>query len=488
MNETSIIHMRGVWAAYRTDPVLRAIDWHWQPGQQWAILGGNGAGKTALANLICDRLRPQRGTLERSPDIDPQRDILHLSFELQRELIDHDIRFDDSELRADAFDVGTTVRQVILRGQPEDERFADIARRCHVAHILDRGIRFVSTGESRKTLLARALFQRPRVLILDNPFEGLDHNSQLELHSLINELLLTSMSLLLLLKQSREIPENISHILSLRAGAVVNLGTRQEVLAATDTGLAPPASKPLPPPRERDYSVNRDLPLIELHDVSVSYGDSAILRDINWSLDWGQHCCISGPNGAGKSTLLSLLCGDNHRAYGQDIRLFGQRRGSGESIWDIKQKFGVVSTQLQLNHIGRARVAEVIASGLYDSVGLYQDCSGRDRKLALQWLEALDLGEIATHFYNRLSFGQQRLAMLARAMVKSPLVLILDEPCIGLDDEHRNLILALVDQIAQRGDCHILYVSHTPEEIPLCINQHLQLLPHPAGGYTGEVS
>ncbi len=243
----------------------------------------------------------------------------------------------------------------------------------------------------------------------------------------------------------------------------------------------------LPAPQSRDYVLDPQQPLLKLKNVSVSYNDQAILHDINWTMHYGQHCCISGPNGAGKSTLLSLICGDNQKAYGQDISLFGQRRGSGESIWDIKQKFGVVSTAIQLNHIQRMGVAEVVASGLYDSVGLYQQCSSEERAIALEWLKLIGLQDIARQHFKQLSFGQQRLALLARAMVKSPLMLILDEPCIGLDNEHRQKILSLVDQIANRGDCHILYVSHSSGEMPACINQKLSLAPHCAGGYSAEM-
>lgn len=486
MKNSAIIHCQNLWAAYRVEPVLQNIDWTWQVDQQWAIVGGNGAGKSALAEIITDQLRPQRGSIVRAADLDSSSDIIHLSFKLQRELIAHDIRFDDSEVRADANDIGTTVRQIVLRKQATDDRFEYIAKQCHIDHILDRGIRFVSTGESRKTLLARALFQQPRVLILDNPFEGLDKNAQTELLALINDLLESDVKLLLLLKQYSEIPANVSHIMVLKEGKITTQGTRDQVLASIEqvTPHQHRAIADLPPPVTRPYDLDRSQPLIRLQDVKVSYGDQIILNHINWRLDWGQHCCISGPNGAGKSTLLSLLCGDNHKAYGQNITLFGKRRGDGESVWELKQKFGIVSTQLQLNHIGRTRVAEVIASGLYDSVGLYKQCSGSDRKIALQWLQLMDLEHIATQFFNQLSFGQQRLAMLARAMVKSPPILILDEPCIGLDLEHRQLVLALVDKIAARGDCHILYVSHTYDEMPACINQQLMLSEDAEGGYT----
>ncbi|WP_101759162.1 ATP-binding cassette domain-containing protein [Oceanicoccus sp. KOV_DT_Chl] len=483
-----IIHFQQVWAAYRTDPILRDINWKWQDDQQWAILGGNGAGKSAIAHLMTDQLRPQRGEILRQPTIDPEHDILHLSFELQQKLIEHDIRFDDSETRDDAFDVGTTVKQIVLQKQIETSRFTEIAKQCHIEHILDRGIRFVSTGESRKALLARALLNPPKVLILDNPFEGLDKQSQQELHNLIDTLLLSPIKVLLLIKQSDEIPDNISHVMHLQQGNIMALGERQTVLAAASQQQHQLVIADLPVAMERRYAVDKAQPLIALNHVNVSYKEQAILTDINWTLNWGQHCCIAGPNGAGKSTLLSLLSGDNHKAYGQDIQLFGNTRGSGESIWELKEKFGVVNTQLQLNHVGRTRVAEVIASGLYDSVGLYHQCSGKDRKIALDWLKVMGLEDIATQFFNRLSFGQQRLAMLARAMVKSPLVLVLDEPCIGLDEEHRQLILALIDKIADRGECHILYVSHSANEMPSCINQQLLLQPHPDGGFTAKVS
>jgi molybdate transport system ATP-binding protein len=476
-------------AAYQTTPVLNNINWRWQQGQQWAIIGGNSAGKTAIAHLLTDRLRPQRGQLIRHQKLANDRAIAHISFELQRQLIDHDKRFDDSELRADAFDVGTTVRQAILQGQAQSSEFQALVTQCGIAHILDRGIRFISTGESRKTLLARALYQHPSLLIIDNPFEGLDADSQKSVRLLIEQLLQTSLPILLLLQQLEDLPSHISHIMWLQDGWIKASGERAGVLAQMQqAAIAKPALAALPPAQQRTYTINTKQPLLALHNVNVSYGDKKILTDINWVMQHGQHCCISGPNGAGKSTLLSLLSGDNHKAYGQDISLFGQRRGSGESVWEIKQKFGVVSTALQLNHIHRMRTAEVVASGLYDSIGLYQQCSGKDRSIALQWLKLMGLEDIARQHFKQLSFGQQRLALLARAMVKSPLMLILDEPCIGLDSEHRNKILALVDQVAARGDCHILYVSHNPEEMPDCINQQLTLTPHPDGGYTSQVS
>jgi molybdate transport system ATP-binding protein len=484
----TFIEFTHITAAYQTTPVLRDINWQWESGQQWAIIGGNSAGKTTIAHLLTDQLRPQAGQLMRHRKLAEGRDIAHVSFDLQRQLMDHDKRFDDSEVREDAFDIGTTVRQAVLQNQAENSEFNALARQCGISHILDRGIRFISTGESRKTLLARALYQGPALLIVDNPFEGMDRQSQLDFRQLIDQLLASDLPTLLLLQQLEDLPDQVDHILWLEQGHVMACGQRHAVLEKLHQQSAPQQQAvTLPPALARGYEVNSELPLLSLNGVNVSYGDKKILHDINWTMQYGQHCCISGPNVAGKSTLLSLLCGDNQKAYGQDISLFGQRRGSGESIWDIKQKFGVVSTAIQLNHIQRMGVAEVVASGLYDSVGLYQQCSGKERAIALQWLKLIGLQDIARQNFKQLSFGQQRLALLARAMVKSPLILILDEPCIGLDNEHRQKILLLVDQIAKRGDCHILYVSHSAGEMPNCIDQQLILTPHPLGGYTAEV-
>lgn len=483
MHQQSLIELNTITAAYRIDPVLKDINWRWSPGERWAIVGGNGAGKSALANIITDELRPQKGHVTWRADIDPAHDILQLSFALQHQLIAHDKRFDDSELREDAFDTGTTVAAAILQGKPRDQRFAQLIKQCGIEHILDRGIRFISTGESRKTLLARALFSPPKILLLDNPYEGLDHRAQTEMKQLLDQLLTSDQPTLLLLQQSEDVPDGVTHLMVLEAGRCIASGRRDAVLAQ-DHATTASAIAALPPPRQREYQVPADKPLIQLQGVNVSYNSQPILTDINWCLDWGQHCSISGPNGAGKSTLLSLIYGDNHKGYGQALDLFGRRRGTGESVWDIKQKFGVVSTQLQLNHTDRTRVIEVIASGLYDSIGLYQQCSGQDRDLALQWLRILELDALAEKPFNQLSFGQQRLTLLARAMVKSPLILILDEPCIGLDKAHRQQILALIDQVAAQSDTHILYVSHTASERPECINQQLMLLPHPEGGYT----
>lgn len=483
-----LVDLHDIQFSYRLDPALRIESWTWRRNEHWAIVGGNGAGKTTLARLLRDDLRPQRGSIALAPNIEPGRDILYVSFDLQRELIAYDNRYDDSDEREDAHDVGTTVRQAILQGSPADARFEELVAAFGLNAILHRGIRFVSTGEGRKTLLARALLAKPKILILDNPLEGLDRNMQRELSAAIEKLLAGDTPLLLLLPQGSPLPRGISHVLELQHGAVTSQGPAAQYNAHSQTAIAAEATTPLPPPLVRTRSIPEGSAPIDMRGVSVAFNDERVLTDIHWRLERGQHCCISGPNGAGKSTLLNLITGDSHKAYGQPLWLFGRKRGSGETVWELKANCGIVNTPLQLNHLGRQRVLEVVASGLYDTIGLYQNCSGREKELTLEWIHAVGLDELAQHRFDQLSFGEQRMALLARAMVKSPPLLILDEPCIGLDLEHRLRFLALADRIAAQGYTQILFVSHVPEDLPACINQWLQLVPHADGGSTAQVT
>jgi molybdate transport system ATP-binding protein len=477
-----ILRLRELSFSYRALPVLRTINWDWNSGQQWACMGPNGSGKTTLAGLLSRQLHSASGELLVGPGINS---IAYVCFEQQKALCDRDDHLDDSEFRSDAHDPGTSVEEAILSGRPRGPEFEEWSHRLGMGHILQRGIRFISTGEMRKTLLLRAILSRPDLLILDSPLDGLDVSSQLEMSGIIDQLLASPLRLLLLCRQVSDLPPGITHILALDQGQVLSCGDRASVLAdaAVEAAMNPPALTlgTLPRPAERTYELDPLLPLLELHDVSVSYQDTEVLRNVEWILSPGQHCCISGPNGCGKTTLLSLVNGDNHKAYGQDITLFGQRRGSGESVWDIKQKYGLVDTSLHLNFARGMRVIEVVVSGFFDTVGLYDDWGDQQRQTASEWLGTLGLGELETSPFDTLSFGLQRMVLLARAMVKSPVILILDEPCLGLDAPHRRTILNAVDHIAANSDTHILYVSHSAGEMPHCINQRLQFVPDDRG-------
>jgi molybdate transport system ATP-binding protein len=226
--------------------------------------------------------------------------------------------------------------------------------------------------------------------------------------------------------------------------------------------------------------------LIRLEDIQANYGDSKVLVDVNWIMTSQDHAVIEGPNGCGKSTLLSLIDGENHKGYGQQVFLFGRLKGSGETIWETKKNFGIVSNELHNKYIKGWRVLDVVVSGFFDSVGLYDESGTAEVDLAKRWITALGLKQWERQYYHEISFGQQRLVLLARAMIKKPRVLILDEPCVGLDDYHRQLILSVLDTIAERSLTNILYVTHVADEQPSCINQVLRFKEQIGGGFSVE--
>jgi molybdate transport system ATP-binding protein len=484
-SESDVVAMQTLSAAYRAKPVLKGIDWRWQHGEQWACLGLNGAGKTSLARVLTGELS-HSGQLIIDSAVSGNG-IAYVCFEQQSVLCERDRKLDQSEFRSDASDPGTTVRTAITAtaGNRALTTLAPWITQLRMEEILDRGLRFISTGEMRKTLILRALASEPGLLILDNPLDGVDAESRDNLSRLLGSLLSAGAPVLLLCREASDVPAACSHVMVLDRGQTIAKGAREQVL--NDSAVAallepPPAVLSQPPapskPRARDASAA----LIRLKGVSVRYGDHQVLRDVNWTVAPGEHWCIAGPNGCGKSTLLSLLTGSNHKAYGQDITLFGRRRGSGESVQELQQQFGLLDTNTQLTFGHGSSALETVVSGFFSSMGLYDDWTDTQRRQALQWLAALDLQHLAAQAFDTLSFGVQRLVLLARAVVKAPRVLILDEPCLGLDGPHRRQLLAAVDHIARTTDTQILYVSHSPGALPECIS-HLLTFEYHNDGY-----
>lgn len=475
--------------------VLRIDDFAVRRGEHWCLFGPNGAGKTMLANLILGARIESAQYVHHAPDFNPGTQTFVVSFEEQQRLWQRDSRLDISEYSSDAIDQGTTVAALLAsarRRGSQDQSVADnLLSALGLLDLRDRGIRYLSSGQVRRALLARGLYgvsaDHGGLLILDEPLETIDQATRDRIDGVIQRSLGPQFASLYLCRRQRDIPAWASHLALLSDLRLQQQGTlsaiRQSAAFTALTTVQPDLPETLPNSGCVDASTDAAA-LVELTGVHAGYGDKPVLVDINWTLWPGDQVLIAGPNGCGKSTLLSLIDGDNHKGYGQDVKLFGRRKGSGESVWDIKARFGVVSNELHNKYVKGWRVLDVVVSGFFDSVGLYDDSGGREKETARRWLAVVGLADQEQARYHELSFGQQRLVLLARAMVKQPRLLVLDEPCVGLDDYHRRLILKLLDAIAAQTATQLLYVSHVPEEQPDCINRRYRLVPVSGGGHT----
>jgi molybdate transport system ATP-binding protein len=223
--------------------------------------------------------------------------------------------------------------------------------------------------------------------------------------------------------------------------------------------------------------------LVSMKNVTIKYEDTTVLDNVSWTMRTGENWVILGPNGCGKTTLLNLITGDNLQAYANEIYLFGKRRGSGESIWDIKRRTGMISSELQIRYRKPITAFEVVLSGFFDSVGLYRDYTPEQKETAEQWVEVLGIADKSDRVFNQLSYGEQRMQLLARSMVKIPQILILDEPCQGLDRTNRQRILDAIEVVGHHSKTNIIYVTHYPHEIPACMTHILQFEKAQTGRY-----
>lgn len=487
--------------------LLKIDNFSIEHGQHWCIFGPNGAGKTLLANLLAGK-RVESGTyVSYAEGFDFNSDIYTVSFEEQRRLWQRDMRLDISEFSVDLVDQGTVVEDLIRSSRStenQDEKLLqELQRRLALKSVFKQGIRFLSSGQTRKVLIARALYGhhpgRPKLVILDEPLESIDKDSRQQIAECIEHYLDDDCCSLHLCRRQQDMLPHITHMALMNDFTITKQGIYAE-LSQSKAFVGMVSTRPMAPlsipgrlkvdePSAKthgDATQSPEVP-IRLENVSASYGDHRVLANITWTMELHHQVLIEGPNGCGKSTLLSLIDGENHKGYGQDVFLFGQRKGSGESVWDVKAKFGVVSNELHNKYVKGWRVLEVVVSGFFDSVGLYDESGSAERDLAKQWLTTLGIVALQQHYYHELSFGQQRLVLLARAMVKHPRVLILDEPCVGLDNYHRRLILQTLDIIVSQTNTQIIYVSHVLGEQPDCINQRLSFVEIEGGSFTLEL-
>ena len=385
--------------------LLPGTSWEIKSGENWAILGPNGSGKSALARAVKGDIPHVRGRLIRHDPEAEGRRIGYVSFELQEEILARE------ELRDEERSFSGRGHELTAGEAAQGERGGSgrpgPARRnsWNFGPLLGHGFRSLSNGEIRKLLIARALLPSPKLLILDDPFAGLDAGSRPALAAAVTNLMQEGTQIILVAQRPEEVIPGITHVLIIRNGRVALAGRREDVLTPArmkrfagkadhgEDAILPELRLPLP---EAETAARRPgEPLVEMTNIHVAYGEHVVLDGLNWTVRRGEHWAVVGPNGSGKSTLLSLITGDNLQVYANEVRLFGKRRGEGESIWDIRRRIGVVSPELQLRYRKPVSVREVVLSGFFDSIGLYRRPDREQEAIADRWLEILGMADKA---------------------------------------------------------------------------------------------
>lgn len=450
-------------------------------GEHIAIVGPNGAGKSILVDTIIGRwpllMNEVKYDFSPSPSKMVYDNIKYIAFRDSYGDADGNYYY---QQRWNTHDLDETpVVRDLLPKATNPELKKTLYDLFDIETMLDKHIILLSSGELRKFQLTKTLLSNPRVLIMDNPFIGLDANTRDQLHALLCELIrMTCLQVILVLSKTDDIPSLITHVIPVKNRMCGDKITLKAYLA----GCKPVPERVLSKEKEErilalpygDGFYHTDH-VVDLNKVSIRYGERTILKELDWSVKCGEKWALSGDNGSGKSTLLSLVCADNPQSYACDITLFGRKRGSGESIWEIKKHIGYVSPEMHRAYLKNLPAIDIVASGLHDSVGLYKRPRPEQMETCEWWMDIFGIADLKERSFLQLSSGEQRLVLLARAFVKDPELLILDEPLHGLDLINRRLVKDIIETFCRRRDKTMIMVTHYKDELPMCITGSLHL-------------
>jgi molybdate transport system ATP-binding protein len=462
-------------------------------GQHWALVGPSGAGKSTLLAALAGRyvvtggpatypLLAAEGADHADPLFSWRKRISLVGTRATFRASDHhgQLYYQQRYHAAAAEEVPTVREYLAAIPAPPGAMAWPYARAVDVlrlTHLQDERLIKLSNGETQRLRLAAALLRQPRLLLLDAPLTGLDAATRAWFDAFL-ALVAASGITVVLATAPGEVPALITHVAVLAGQRIVAAVPKRQFqpdyFSASPTpplldevelqALSAPATD-APPPYQT---------LVRLRNVSVRYGEKVVLDAINWEVKPGERWALTGPNGAGKSTLLSLLNGDNPQAYGKDITLFDRRRGTGESIWDIKRNIGYVSPELLHYFPGQLSVQQVVETGFSDKL-VPAAATPAQRARATRWLRVLHLESHANTPLRQLPASQQRLVLVARALAKSPPLLLLDEPGQGLDAAQAAHFRAVLDGLCRATRVALIYVSHYPDELPASLTQALRL-------------
>lgn len=447
----------------RTTLIIDQLQLAIEKGSTLGIIGNNGSGKTILAKAIAGLL-PVQGT---EIEIDTTQKILFVSFQSSFKMRNGFAAFRQQRWNNIDPDSVPTVKQE-LRYAENCVLLDPLLERFNFKQHLNKFVISLSNGEQRKLELIRALAQNPDLLVLDNAYNGLDADSRSLLSEMLDQLVAEKHSLVLTGLRKDDFPASITRFVLLEKGNIPRLLNRSELIEREYSPII----------TENELALWKDSPfdeLISVEDICLDYGDKSILKNVTWRVKAGERWVLSGGNGAGKTSLLNMVFADNPKAYGCKIKLFGKEKGSGESIWDIKKQIGFISPELQQYLPPNQDALKVICSGLFDTEGLYNKPTSYQLSMARSWLRVIGDVSWANRQFGELSASEQRIVLIIRTLIKNPPLLLLDEPFQGLDAQNIVNLQYLLQLIAQKTNCAMVFVTHFKNEIPAAFNLELRL-------------
>ncbi|QIA63400.1 ATP-binding cassette domain-containing protein [Vibrio astriarenae] len=448
----------------KSDTATLIIDqWKVNDSESWALFCCDSSPLSSLIDVLTDA----NHDLDVDGDVFCSRDIKQVSLREQQLLLEEEIANDDTDY-LDRVDHGRTVQHLVMESSVDTTRYEQLINELDLTSLTGVGFRALSTGESRRVLIAKALASQPSGLILVDPFAGLDQEHRASLKDYLHTQH-ASIPIICCFSRFEDIPDWVDKI------ALFGNNTIQDIFSADEWQTNDVVQNLINQSQRQTEQIQQALAkhrhkpdsnstLFKIVDGHVAYSDKTIFTGLNWQIDTHQHWQVKGPNGCGKSTLLGLIFGDHPQCYSNDIHIFGYQRGSGETIWEIKQQIGMVSSSLHLQYRVSCSTLQAVISGYYDSIGLYSQPTKEQIKSANEWLDILHLSEHSNTPFRQLDYAQQRLVLLARALIKQPKLLILDEPYQGLDYLGRTLFMNAVQYLVKNSLCQVLYVSHYDED------------------------